>query len=64
MTAPDRAVVDALLAEVLTPRGVEIWWRSRNRGLGRRCPAELWAGGAEDRTRVLVAAELLADGAW
>jgi hypothetical protein len=60
---PDRAVVDALLAEVYTAAGVAIWWAAPNRGLDRRCPAELWAGGVEDRARVFAAAERLAGGA-
>jgi hypothetical protein len=56
--------INQLLGEVYTDDGIDIWWRARNRNLGRLTPLALFSGSDEDRGRVLAEAERLAGGAW
>ena len=54
--------IEALLAEVYEPEGVQVWLDSRNRWLGMKRPVDLIEEGrGED---VLAAAERLVGGAW
>lgn len=57
-----RAQVEALLAEVYLPEGVQIWLTSRHRWLGMERAADLIEDGRG--AEVLAAAERLVGGSW
>lgn len=62
MSADIRAQVEALLAEVYLPEGVQIWLHAKHRWSGMERAVDLIDGGRG--AEVLAAAERLVGGAW